>query len=81
MLGSYKLNQQSFDCLRDILEFYCSEKGYDAGFLRNEYGCIFDRCECAHFSQTVMGKIIRSFSLTNEIIQVISLYQKILLKK
>ena len=60
MLRSYKLNQQSFNCLRHILELYCREKGYDAGFIRDEYGCILDRCECAHYSQTVIGKIIES---------------------
>ena len=81
MLGSFKLNQQSFNCFSHILELYCREMGFDAGFIRDEYGCILDRCECAHYSQTVIGKIIESISLTNEIIQVILLCQKILLKK
>ena len=52
------LEQQSFNCLGHILELYCREKGFDAGFIRDEYGCILERCECAHFSQTVIGKII-----------------------
>ena len=42
-----------------ILELYCRD-GFDAGFIRDEYGCILDKCECAHYSQTVIGKIIES---------------------
>ena len=75
------MEQQSYNCLGHILELYRREKGFDAGFIRDEYDCVLDRCECAHFSQTVIGKIIESISLTNKIIKVILLYQKILLKK
>ena len=32
--------------------------GYDAGFIKDEYECNLDKCECAHFNQTVISKIV-----------------------
>ena len=31
--------------------------GYDAGFIKDEYGCNLNKCECAHFDDTVIGKL------------------------
>ena len=30
--------------------------GYDAGLIRDEYNCNSEKCECATFDQTVIGK-------------------------
>ena len=31
--------------------------GYDVGFIKDEYGCNSNKCECAHFDDTVIGKL------------------------
>ena len=31
--------------------------GYDVGYTKDEYGCNSFKCECAHFDQTVIGKL------------------------
>ena len=31
--------------------------GYDAGFTKDEFECNANKCECAHFNQTVIGKL------------------------
>ena len=30
--------------------------GYDAGYIKDEYGCNLSKCKCAPFNQTVIGK-------------------------
>ena len=39
-----------------ILELSKSENGYDAGFIKDGYGCNSNECKCAHFDQIVIGK-------------------------
>ena len=39
--------------------------GFDAGFIRDEFDCNLDKCECAHFNQTIIGKVssfLRTFA-------------------
>ena len=39
--------------------FFNAEKrkfGYDAGYMKDEYGCNLSKCKCAPFDQTVIGK-------------------------
>ena len=31
--------------------------GYDVGFIKDDYGCNSNKCECAHFADTVIGKL------------------------
>ena len=31
--------------------------GYDVGFIKDEYGCNLNSCECAHFDDTIIGKL------------------------
>ena len=31
--------------------------GYDVGFIKDQYGCNTDKCECAHFDDAVIGKL------------------------
>ena len=35
-----------------------SMKGYDAGFIKDEYGCNSNKCECANFDEIVIGKTV-----------------------
>ena len=30
--------------------------GYDAGYIKDQYGCNLSKCKCAPFDQTVIGK-------------------------
>ena len=42
-----------------ICLFFNAEKrkfGYDAGYMKDEYGCNLSKCKCATFDQTVIGK-------------------------
>ena len=34
-----------------------SKMGYDVGFIKDQYGCNTDKCECAHFDDAVIGKL------------------------
>ena len=34
--------------------------GYDAGYMKDEYGCNLSKCKCATFDQTVIGKFVTS---------------------
>ena len=34
-----------------------SKTGYDVGFTKDDYGCNTNKCECAHFDHTVIGKL------------------------
>ena len=38
------------------MELNSRKNGYDAGFVRDEYDCNSQQCECAIFDQTVIGK-------------------------
>ena len=38
-------------------ELKLSKNGYDAGFIKDEFNCNLDKCECAHFNQTIIGKV------------------------
>ena len=31
--------------------------GYDVGFIKDEYGCNSNECECAHFNDAIIGKL------------------------
>ena len=31
--------------------------GYDVGFIKDQYGCNSNKCECAHFDETIIGKL------------------------
>ena len=31
--------------------------GYDVGFKKDEYGCNTNKCECAHYNETIIGKV------------------------
>ena len=33
-----------------------SKNGYDVGYVKDDYDCNTDRCECAHFDQAFIGK-------------------------
>ena len=62
---------QHVDCLRNALERCINEtvggktyfralksqNGYDAGFIKDEFNCNSNKCECAHFDQIVIGKL------------------------
>ena len=39
-----------------------SMKGYDAGFIKDEYGCNSNKCECANFDEIVIGKTVLFWS-------------------
>ena len=41
----------------EFLELNQSKMGYDAGFIKDEFECNANKCECAHFNQTVIGKL------------------------
>ena len=41
-----------------FIELNLRMNGYDAGFIRDEYGCNLDKCECQHYDQFVIGKIL-----------------------
>ena len=50
-------------------ELYQSKNGYDAGFIKDEFDCVTDKCECARFDQVIIGKKKRyRFSLLSWII-------------
>ena len=38
------------------LELNKSKNGYDAGYIKDEYGCNSNKCECGHFDQVIIGK-------------------------
>ena len=57
-----------------FIELNSRKMGYDAGFIRDEYDCISDKCKCAIFDQTVIGKSFFFYFRTDKIIQVILLY-------
>ena len=40
-----------------FFELSQSKMGYDAGFTKDEFECNSNKCECAHFDQTVIGKL------------------------
>ena len=40
----------------NTIELKQSKNGYDAGFVKDEFDCNLDTCECAHFNQTIIGK-------------------------
>ena len=40
----------------NFVELNQSKNGYDAGYVKDEYDCNADGCECAHFDQAVIGK-------------------------
>ena len=42
---------------RQSLELNKSKNGYDAGFIKDEYECNSNKCECAHFGQVIIGKL------------------------
>ena len=39
-----------------FIELNLSQNGYDGGFVKDEFDCNLDKCECLHFNQTVIGK-------------------------
>ena len=51
----------------NAIELKWRKNGYDAGFIKDEYYCNLDECECAHFNKTVIGNIhfCKSFILKN----------------
>ena len=47
----------------NAIELKQSKNGYDAGFIKDEFDCNLETCECAHFNQTIIGKhLTDSFS-------------------
>ena len=34
-----------------------SKNGYDAGFIKDEYFCNANKCECAQIDQAIIGKL------------------------
>ena len=42
---------------KQTLELNKSIKGYDAGYIKDQYGCNSNKCECAHFSRVIIGKL------------------------
>ena len=51
-----KLSPRKAYNMPHIKELTIRTNGYDAGFIRDEYGCNLEKCECAHFNQFVIGK-------------------------
>ena len=47
---------QTIGVKTNAIELIYSKNGYDAGFIKDEFGCNLDKCECAHFNQTIIGK-------------------------
>ena len=47
----------------NAIELRWRKNGYDAGFIKDEFDCNLDKCECAHFNQTIIGNF-PSFSKT-----------------
>ena len=40
----------------NFVELNRSKNGYDVGYVKDDYDCNTDQCECAHFDQAVIGK-------------------------
>ena len=50
--------------------------GYDVGFIKDQYGCNSNKCECAHFDETIIGKLdcIYRYIIAQTVIQATLLY-------
>ena len=62
---------QHVNCLRNALEHFLdqvvsgkvsyralkSKNGYDTGFIKDEYFCNANKCECAQIDQAIIGKL------------------------
>ena len=63
---------QHVNCLRNAIDYFLNEvvggqgqnlqlseskNGYDAGFIKDNYYCNSNKCECAPIDQTIIGKL------------------------
>ena len=54
-----RLAEHYLSFLKVLLLFFKANQrkfGYDAGYIKDEYGCNLSKCKCAPFDGTVIGK-------------------------